>query len=422
MNPTSPPPRTPLRRPLDDRIFTGVAAGLAAHLEVETKYVRWAFIGTALVGIGAVLYVWLWLTVPAGDPREAARAQREVAASPIHRGLKPEWREVARKFPLTEIALGAVLVLAAALIAAAGAGVDVTSWIVPVLVVIAGALLGWSQLDAMQRSRWNVDTGGRTPVSVLRIVGGVALAAIGAILLTLGERGAGDLITALVPILAVAIGAALVLAPWWLRLVRELGAERAARVREAERADIAAHLHDSVLQTLALIQMRSQDADAVARLARAQERELRTWLFSDRQQSSGSLAAAVREIATELEDRFGASLDTVIVGDLDLTRSWAESGGALLGALREAVSNALEHGGEPVTIYVEVSSDAVEAFVRDRGPGFILDDVPADRLGVRESIVGRVERRGGTVKIRPLPAPNTGTEVALRLPVITEDM
>ena len=426
--PTQPPtqpaphPRPPLRRPLNDRIFAGVSAGLAAHLGVQVTFVRWAFIGSSLLaGLGLFLYVWLWLTVPAGDPREAAEEQKDAASSAIHRGLNPQWRTAARKLPLTEIALGVVLVLAAGLIAAAGIGIDVTSWIVPVLVVIAGALLGWSQLDAIQRSRWNVKAGGRTPISVLRIVGGVALAVIGVVLLTLGERDAGDVISALAPMLAVVIGGALVLAPWWLRLVRELGAERAARVREAERADIAAHLHDSVLQTLALIQMRSRDSEAVARLARAQERELRMWLFSDRQQAAGTLSAAVDEVTTEIEDRFAAHIDTVVVGDVDLAGNWAESGRALLGALRQAVGNALEHGAPPVTVYVEVTADAVDAFVRDRGSGFILDDVPTDRLGVRESIIGRVERRGGSVKIRSLPAPDTGTEVALHLPLITED-
>ena len=409
--------RPPLRRPLDKRAFAGVCAGLSIHLGFDVKYVRWAFVGGAFLGVGVVLYIWLWLLVPAGDPHEVSRQEKEASSSAIHRGLKAPWRDVVRKLPLTEIALGVVLLIAAALIAAAGAGVDVTTWILPLLVVIAGALLGWSQLDEMQRARWNVDTGSRTPVSVLRIVGGIALVGVGAVLLTLGEREGGDLIAALVPVVAVIVGAALVLAPWWLRLMRERGAERAARVREAERADIAAHLHDSVLQTLALIQMRSGDSEAVSRLARAQERELREWLFADRDTSETSFASAVRAVMAEVEDRFAATIDTVVVGDAELSNGWLDSGTAILGALREAASNAVVHGGAPVTVYVEVASGGIEAFVRDRGAGFILDDVPTDRLGVRESIIGRVERRGGTVKIRTLAEPDTGTEVALSVPV-----
>lgn len=419
------PERLPLRRPLVDRAFAGVCSGLSIHLGLSVKLIRWAFVGGALLGVGVFLYLWLWLLVPAGDPREVARDEKEAAWSAIHRGnakvtqsqaMMSEWRAIVRKLPLTEIAIGIVLLIAAALFAAAGSGVDVTSWVLPLLVVIAGALLGWSQLDEMQRARWNVDTGSRTPVSVLRIVGGIALVGMGAVLLTLGERETGDVIGAIVPVVAVIVGAALVLAPWWLRLMRELTSERAARVREAERADIAAHLHDSVLQTLALIQMRAQDPEAVARLARAQERELRGWLFADRDVSETSFASAVREVMAEIEDRFAASIDTVIVGDLELTNGWGDAGNALLGALREAATNAVIHGRAPVTVYVEVEPGAIEAFVRDRGAGFILDDVPSDRLGVRESIMGRVERRGGTVKIRTLAAPDTGTEVALRVP------
>jgi len=409
--------RLPLRRPLDDRYFAGVCAGLAHHLGFEVKYVRWVFIGaTLLLGTGALLYIWLWLNVPAGDPREAAQDEKEAASSPIHPGLKPQWRTTLTRLPLTEIALGVVLLLAGALIIAASSGVDVTSWLIPVLVLIAGALLGWSQLDAIQRSRLGIEAGGRTPVSVLRIVGGVALAVLGTVLLAASAGDPVDWVSAVIPMLAVVVGAALVLAPWWLRLVRELSAERAARVREAERADIAAHLHDSVLQTLALIQMRAQDSEAVTRLARAQERELRTWLFADRSGSKTSFAAAVRETMAEIEDRFAATIDTVVVGDVELSNQWFDAGTALLGALREAATNAVAHGGAPVTVYVEVEPGAIEAFVRDRGPGFILDDVPSDRLGVRESIIGRVERRGGTVKIRALPSPHTGTEVALRVP------
>lgn len=419
-------PRTPdrpaLRRPLAGRVFAGVAAGLARHLRVEVKHARWALVGASLLGgMGIVLYVWLWWTVPAGDPEQVAQEDTPAARAPLHRGLRVKLRSQISRLPLTEIVLGLVLLLAAGLIGAAALGIDVTSWLIPLLVVIAGALLGWSQLDASVRARWGVASESKTSVSVLRIIGGVALTTLGAVLLTAGGRGAADVVSALVPILAVIAGAALVLAPWWLRLMRDLGAERAARVREVERADIAAHLHDSVLQTLALIQMRSQDAEAVTRLARAQERELRSWLFAERRPEHPTLATAVRTIIAEVEDRLGATIETVVVGDAELTETWIDEATALLGALREAATNAVVHGGEPVTVYVEVAGSEIEAFVRDRGAGFILDDVPPDRLGVRESIIGRLERRGGSAGIRALPEPDSGTEVALRVTINTEE-
>uniref|UniRef100_UPI0020282FC5 sensor histidine kinase n=1 Tax=Actinotalea sp. C106 TaxID=2908644 RepID=UPI0020282FC5 len=206
------------------------------------------------------------------------------------------------------------------------------------------------------------------------------------------------------------LGAALVLAPWWLRLVRELGAERAARARESERADIAAHLHDSVLQTLALIRARATDPDDVARLARAQERELRSWLYDDRTVPGTSLAAELRELVGEVEDSRAVPVETVVVGDLVPDAGTA----ALLQATREALINAVVHGRPPVSLYLEVGDGQVEVFVRDHGDGFDLADVPVDRFGVRESIIGRVRRRGGTASVTSRP--DRGTEVHLCLP------
>jgi signal transduction histidine kinase len=208
-------------------------------------------------------------------------------------------------------------------------------------------------------------------------------------------------------------GTALVLAPWGIRLWRDLDAERAARVRQEERADIAAHLHDSVLQTLALIQRHSADGAQVARLARAQERDLRDWLYGPRPTGHATVAGVVRAAAADVEDRHGVAVDLVVVGDGPVDDRVA----ALVAALREAMVNAVRHAGAPVSVYVEVGPDGVEAFVRDRGAGFDLLDVPADRLGVRESIVGRMERHGGTAKVRSDP---DGTEVRLDLPVARE--
>jgi signal transduction histidine kinase len=202
--------------------------------------------------------------------------------------------------------------------------------------------------------------------------------------------------------------------------VRELGDERAARARESERADIAAHLHDSVLQTLALIRARADDPAEVARMARAQERELREWLYDDRPAPGTSVTAALRAIVAEVEDsRSGpggdpVAIDTVAVGD----RVPDADTEALLQATREALVNAVVHGRPPVSLYLEVGQDAVEVFVRDHGDGFDVDAVGPDRFGVRESIMGRVQRRGGSASVTCRPG--RGTEVHLRVPTRTD--
>ena len=214
-------------------------------------------------------------------------------------------------------------------------------------------------------------------------------------------------------------GLVLALAPWGLRLWRDLDGERAARVREGERAAIAAHLHDSVLQTLALVQRSSNDPTQVQRLARAQERDLRDWLYGSAGGAmsaadpgdSATLALAVRRVVAEVEDDYGVPVDVVLVGDMPMDDALA----GLVAALREAVLNAVRHAGAPVSVYVEVTPGQVEAFVRDRGPGFDLALVPADRLGVRTSVIDRMHRLRGTATVRS--SSGEGTEVALQLPV-----
>jgi signal transduction histidine kinase len=206
----------------------------------------------------------------------------------------------------------------------------------------------------------------------------------------------------------------LIAAPWAVRLWGDLRREQAAAARASERADIAAHLHDSVLQTLALIQRRAGDPAAVTQLARAQERELRTWLYAGQSGTGDSLAAVVAEAAHEVEDVHAVPVDLVVTGD----RPVEPHGIALARALREALLNAVRHGRPPVTAYVEIGANGVEAFVRDHGDGFELDDVPVDRLGVRESILARMDRHGGSARVRRR---EDGTEVELTLPPIERD-
>jgi len=192
--------------------------------------------------------------------------------------------------------------------------------------------------------------------------------------------------------------------------------ERAARVRSQERADVAAHLHDSVLQTLALIQKHSDDGRTVAGLARAQERDLRAWLYGDTASTDTSVAAALRSAAAEVEDAHGLPVEVVTVGDAPV----GEESRPLVLAAREAMVNAAKHSGAVrVDVYAEVAGDRVEVFVRDRGRGFRPEDVPEDRLGVRRSIIDRMERHGGAATVRS--APGEGTEVRLSMPLFRKE-
>nr|WP_246256214.1 ATP-binding protein [Isoptericola halotolerans] len=398
----------PLRRPRQGRWLGGVCAGVAVHLDVPVRLVRLVMVVLALLsGVGVALYVFWWLTVPAGDPHDVAHETRPAALA----RLAPRLRRSGPVAGLSrrDVAIGVTLLVLAALLVALRSGWDLPTMWLPLLVVAGGAGLAWSQLDAVQRSR---ETGAAPSRSstLLRLIGGLVLVTAGVLLLFVQGTPPRELLTVALASLAVLVGVALVLAPWWLRLVRELGDERAAREREAERADIAAHLHDSVLQTLALIRARAHDGDEVARMARAQERELREWLYDDRQAPGTSLATELRDLVGEVEDGRAAEVELVAVGDCAPTATTT----ALLQATREALVNAVVHGAPPVTVYLEVTDSAAEVFVRDRGDGFDLDDIALDRFGVRESILGRVRRRHGTAEV--VSRPGWGTEVRLSVP------
>jgi signal transduction histidine kinase len=246
-----------------------------------------------------------------------------------------------------------------------------------------------------------------TPALGPAAFGAALVVAAGLVFLWLNDAlgAARDVILAVVVVIVVLV---LILAPWWLRLVRGLGAERAERIRSQERSEVAAHLHDSVLQTLALMQKRAGDPREVANLARRQERELRAWLNGRRAEPGDSLASSLEAAAAEVEETHGVPIDVVAVGDAPLD----ERGAALVAATREALVNAAKFGdGAAVSLYAEVGEDRTEVFVRDRGPGFELAGVPEDRRGVRESILGRMRRHGGRAAIHS--APGEGTEVEL---------
>jgi signal transduction histidine kinase len=222
-------------------------------------------------------------------------------------------------------------------------------------------------------------------------------------------RPAGEAVLAAVTVL---IAAALIFAPSWRRLAANLQAEKDERIRSQERADLGAHLHDSVLQTLALIQRSADDPARVAALARQQERELRAWLAGEQgaHQAGEELGAALRRAASEVEAAAGGSLEVVVVGEHALD----ERGEAVLAAAREAMLNAAKFAGAHViSVYAELSGTAAQVYVRDRGEGFDPVAVPSERRGVRESIIGRMHRAGGRAAVRSLPAGGTEIEIAI---------
>ena len=309
-----------------------------------------------------------------------------------------------------EILLGAGLLLAAGILIARLLGVDVPlGTLIPVAAILGGAAIAWMQLDETRRAGLVDKTKADQAGGWARLAAGLALVVAGVLVMVSGSGSWEQTWLALLSSVAVLGGVALVLLPWGLKFWRDLETERAGRVRATERAEIAAHLHDSVLQTLALIQRRAGNETDVVRLARAQERELRGWLYRDPDKEAGQLSEGIKTAAAEVEDSLGHAVEVVTVGDCAMT----ERHEALVQAAREAMLNAARHGGGAVSVYLEVTDGAAEVFVKDRGPGFDPDAVPADRLGVRESIVGRMNRHGGTATIT---STQDGTEVRLRLP------
>jgi len=396
-HPSQPPP---LRRDREGAVLGGVCAGLGQRLGIDPIVLRVVFIAaTAAGGLGVVFYALLWAALPAeGESRAAGLRVPRVP------GGRDSW----------SVAAGMGLLVLALLLLFRQWGLwvgDALVW--PVVLAAAGGGLIWRQSATAADPAPPADEPARADrgSALGRAALGVALV-VGAALIFLyfndALRPARDV---LLPVVVVLVAGTLILAPWWIRLVRGLADERAERVRSQERAELAAHLHDSVLQTLALMQRRADDPREVAGLARRQERELRAWLNGGRPFGErGTLAAALEVAAAEVEESHGVAVDVVTVGDCPLDAD----GEALVAAAREAAVNAAKFGGpEPVSVYAEIGDDRVEVFVRDRGPGFDPAAVPPDRRGVRESIVGRMRRHGGEAVLHT--GAGAGTEVELRL-------
>jgi phage shock protein PspC (stress-responsive transcriptional regulator)/signal transduction histidine kinase len=410
------PPRYVRRR--DGRLIAGVAGGLADHLRLPVLPVRIGFAVLAgFSGLGILLYAGYWIFVPQA-PAHNGEVPRGLA-SHERRGLRSLPARVMDEQPVGQLlALLALALGAVSLGQVAGFGMPAyLFW--PAVAVVAGLTVLWRQADEAPDpqtgqiptpvGRW---TAGRA-FALARFVGGALLVVLGALsFLFLTDPSAA--LQGFTGGLVVVLGAVLIAGPWLLRGARSLAAERAERIRSQAHADMAAHLHDSVLQTLALIQRQAHDPREVIRLARMQERDLRSFLYADpgaESEGSGeSFAASLRAIRDSVEDTHGIPVELVTVGDGPV----GEARGAVLGAVREAMTNAAKHSGAAmIDVYAEVEEGSTAVYVRDRGKGFSLDDVPADRAGIRHSIQGRMERHGGTARVNS--GPGEGTEVEIRV-------
>ncbi|MEE1756098.1 PspC domain-containing protein [Streptomyces sp. SP18CS02] len=409
---TDEPPVRKLYRSADGRMLGGVARGLAGHLGLPVVWVRFVFLALFMAdGLGVLLYAVFWIVVPLGVGGRATepRSVFETTADGRRRLRKPDRGQI--------FALIALTVSAGVFVTNVDLGGQANRYIWPILLTGVGVVLVWRQVDNARRARWTESGRRKRLFQLARGLAGVALVGMGLAVFLVVRGSAAQLGTALTASIAVLAGIALLAGPWLVRMSQDLSEERTMRIRAQERAEVAAHVHDSVLHTLTLIQRNADDAGEVRRLARAQERELRNWLYrpegtgKDEAEEPETLAEAVKRAAAEVEDKHGVPLEVVVVGDCPLDEKLA----AQMQAAREAMVNAAKYGGEggAVQVYAEVEGRTVFVSVRDRGPGFDLDAVPGDRMGVRESIIGRMQRNGGTARLRSVPG--DGTEVELEM-------
>lgn len=413
--PTLPePPRPPVlparaRRPLPgaladlersgpgERWLGGVASGVAARLGVEASIVRIAFVALGLAsGIGVIVYALGWVLLPERSAPVGTRPSRSVLS--------------AAGDPIAALAFGAIVL--GSLLLIQQSGLPFPGWVMtPVVVVSIGASMISHEGRRSIEHALSKQNGRSWRGQVVRlIVGGIFV--FGGLAGVVSRAGGLNALTGLFfAVIALVGGLGVILLPWSRSMLSALSDERRARVRSEEKADIAAHLHDSVLQTLAIIQRKADDPRQVQALARRQERELRAWLFSEGDQSIGrplSIRELVDVIAEEIEEAYGLNVDVVGVGDAPLDAPSR----VLLAAMREALVNAGKHSGaDKVDVYLELDEREIAVFVRDRGHGFDPSAVSADRRGLSDSIVGRLARGGGRAVIRSTPG--EGTEVQL---------
>jgi signal transduction histidine kinase len=399
----------PMRRSREDRIAGGVAAAVAARFGRDVMLVRILFALAALLTVGMPLYVVMWLLLPmeGDDGSIAARALKD------RRGIGQA------------IALATLLAALFVVISLLGASwANGYAW--AIVTSAAGLVLIWRNASAEEQVLLRQEaeplmaltSRNRRKATLVRIAVALVLVIAGLSILLSGHVGVATLrpLSGLILVVAAIV---ILLGPWWLRVARDLMLERQARARAEERTEIAARVHDSVLQTLALIQRNADQPAEVVKLARAQERELRSWLFEGRAPGeahgeSTTIAEGIRQIQQDVEERHGVPVEAITVGDCELDDQLK----ALLAAAREATVNAAKwSGAEVVSVFAEVEPDEVSVYVRDRGRGFDPAEVPQDRKGLTESVQARMTRRGGTAVVRSVK--DEGTEVTLRMPRTT---
>lgn len=362
-----------LRR--EPKVLAGVCRGLATHLGGSVKVWRW---GVALLSwtiLVPVLYIVLAMVLP----RAGVDARKRRLVKPLATGTQPR--------ATIAVMLGVFSVLA--VLAMIGGAFPLTQWVLPIVLVLIGGAIAWSV-----QGRW----------ANLALAVGLLVAGMGGVIAIGNLSGGSHLKTAVGAGLAVLATVAFVTYPSQMRSRIYAEEQKAQLIREETRADIAAHLHDSVLQTLALIRSRADDADAVRLLARQQEAELRDYLYSDRGDET-SVAAVLTRRARDIEATYGAEIDVVITGDTQISAKTQ----AVIDAAGEALTNACKHGSSPISVYAELG-EGIDVWVRDRGEGFDMGAIGEDRRGIRHSIYGRMERVGGHVNVRS-PLPSGGTEV-----------
>lgn len=376
-------------RSADDRILSGLSGGIANRLGIETVFVRAAFIAlTFMFGAGLVLYLAGWAAT--------------VDQTPV---------ETTEDGPVASFGqrLGVGIALIATILLFRGIGIwPGDGFAFPMILVVFGAafLLDRKSIDSRSALLSLVEpnekpTRNRTIIGVVLLIAGLA---------AFGGSARPQLGDVLVAVAITGAGLTLLFGPWVWSLAQDLGKERNERVRQEERAELAAHLHDSVLQTLALIQ-RSEDPRKMVTLARAQERELRKWLFESAPTPGlDRLSTALQALADRIESDFDVPVEVIGVGDVDVDSTTTP----LVAATREALTNAAKHSGaRRISVFHEVTDEVIEIFVTDQGVGFDPDEINSDRHGVRDSIVARMQRHGGSATI--MSEPGEGTEVALTM-------
>ena len=382
-----------LTRSTDDRMVAGLAGGIAARLGVPTVFVRAAFLALALAGgVGLLCYLVGWVITP--DEQQYGSLMRpDEPATTTQR-------------------LGLLLGFLAVLVALDGIGLWFGPIVWPSVLFLFGAALVWDRSSTESRermARFARPTEGGHVRSRVQIFVGAALMVVGVVVVLASLRSFQSMGPVAIAVLLTAAGFMMLFGPWVWGLFEDLSDERTARIRSEERGQMAVHLHDSVLQTLAMIQ-RTDDPQRMITLARAQERDLRAWLFDPGDRSvEGTVGEAIATAAAKVEAAFDIPIEVVVVGDRELD----DEARPLIAAASEAMANAAKHSGaRTVAVYIECSNSLVEGWITDQGSGFDLDAVSPDRKGISESIVARMARSGGEATV--ISRKGEGTEVHLR--------